>query len=146
MKVALRGLVAVSALTFLSGCASLSGFDASSDFSCKAPSGVSCKSISGVYKNAKAKNLPSQKAYQKEQAESDGFTLMQSKQVTGQAIQSGTPLFKRAETLRVWFVPWEDDNEVLHDQKFSYLLLQKAKWEVEHFKEAKYRKGFSFNQ
>jgi conjugal transfer pilus assembly protein TraV len=43
----------------LGGCTSLSGFDASDKFSCSAPDGVMCSSMSGIYENAQQHNLPS---------------------------------------------------------------------------------------
>ena len=49
------------ALVLLSGCSSMSGLDASSSFSCKAAPGVNCQSISGVYQNTTADNLPFQR-------------------------------------------------------------------------------------
>ncbi|GAB6071497.1 hypothetical protein JCM30760_25950 [Thiomicrorhabdus hydrogeniphila] len=146
MKIILKTSLIVSAITLLSGCGTLSGFDASSDFACKAQPGVSCKSISGVYQNAEQGNLPSQQAERHISGTSFQKVEKVSRSVTGQAPASGTPLFQKPVTLRVWFSPWEDDKGVLHDQQYSYLLIQKAKWDIEHFKDAKYRSGFSLNQ
>lgn len=43
----------------LPGCGGLSGIsDSSSTFSCKAPTGVSCRSITGTYANMQANNIP----------------------------------------------------------------------------------------
>ena len=43
----------------LTGCSSLmTGLDGQGGFSCKAPDGISCASLSGVYANAVQNNLP----------------------------------------------------------------------------------------
>ena len=51
----------IGAVVALSGCSSMSGFDAKSEFACKAPDGILCESMSGIYANAQAKNLPGQR-------------------------------------------------------------------------------------
>ena len=54
-----RLAAAVLVPAILGGCAStMSGFDGGSQFACKAPDGVTCSSLSGVYANAVANNLP----------------------------------------------------------------------------------------
>lgn len=55
----LAGLAAVSLA--LSGCVNLSGYDAADKFACKAPDGVLCESMTGIYANAKENNLPGQR-------------------------------------------------------------------------------------
>ena len=50
------GLTAIIAIG-LSGCAgSLTGLEGESKFACKAPDGVTCSSLSGIYANAVANN------------------------------------------------------------------------------------------
>ena len=45
----------------LAGCAStMSGLDGQGRFSCKAPDGIACASLSGVYANALQNHLPGQ--------------------------------------------------------------------------------------
>jgi conjugal transfer pilus assembly protein TraV len=169
MNTLIKGSLIATAVTLLSGCSTLSGFDASSDFACKAQPGVSCQSVTGVHQNAMLNNLPSQQTEGLDESELDELNEddnddsswysvepepesqpqpelpSKSSAISGQAIESGTPLYQKASTLRVWSAPWEDKNQVLHDQSYSYLLIEKAKWEVEHFKDAKYRSGFSIN-
>ncbi len=155
MNIFVKGSLVATAVTLLSGCSTLSGYDASSDFSCKAQPGVSCESVSGIHQNAMLHNLPSQQEGgsfddedDREDKEASKAPPLPSKAsvITGQAIESGTPIYQKPVTLRVWVAPWEDKNQVLHDQSYSYLLIEKAKWEIEHFKGAKYRAGFSINQ
>ena len=44
-----------------SGCASMTGVGGTSEYSCKAPEGVKCDSVSGTYYNSVENNLPSQR-------------------------------------------------------------------------------------
>lgn len=148
----------------MSGCASLSGYDAASDFSCKAQEGVSCESISGVYQNAQQNNLPSQKKLNgtatpttdnTEQTESDDLLGIEDEHEDNQRLHvthqdasqlpsrpkffvepvtTGTPVFVPAQKLRVWMVPYEDSTGVLKDQSYAYLLIKKAHWGIEHYK------------
>lgn len=162
MNTFLKGSLVATTVTLLSGCSTLSGFDASSDFACKAQPGVSCESVTGIHQNALLNNLPSQQEGggldEYENEDQNSFSFEQSSNppkssplpskasvITGQAIESGTPIYQKPVTLRVWIAPWEDKSQVLHDQSYSYLLIEKAKWEIEHFKGAKYRAGFSIN-
>src|SRR5438034_4731393 len=49
------------ACAFVSGCASMAGVGGTSEYSCKAPEGVKCDSVSGTYYNSVENNLPSQR-------------------------------------------------------------------------------------
>ncbi len=44
----------------IAGCGNLSGLDAKDSFACKAPDGVLCASMTGIYSNAQQSNLPGQ--------------------------------------------------------------------------------------
>ena len=57
-----HALTVIALAAMLGGCGSFSGLDGSSSFTCKAPDGVSCTSVSGVYANSVANNLPSSTA------------------------------------------------------------------------------------
>jgi len=62
----MRIALVIIALSALSGCTSVStGVGGTSELGCKAPEGVHCQSISGVYANAVHHNLPSQNANSK---------------------------------------------------------------------------------
>jgi conjugal transfer pilus assembly protein TraV len=50
--------VLLAAASLLAGCGSISGISGVSEFECKAPKGVPCMSISGVYENVRAGNVP----------------------------------------------------------------------------------------
>lgn len=116
-------------VAMLTGCASLSGIGGSSSFSCKAPEGVMCDSISGVYANSVANNLPSQQVHRK--AEDKG----QSYAAAGyyeRMISSGDPLRTRPRVLRIWVAPWEDQDGDLHDQSLAYVVVDNGRWLLEH--------------
>lgn len=139
------------AVSVLTGCASISGYDSESGFACAAPDGVSCTSVSGVHANAKEKNLPSQRdnaghKSTEPQVDEDGKVIEKAplqivnrssdtfKVVTGMAPSNGTPIYQNPEVLRVWFTPWEDKDAMLHDQSYVYLTVQKQRWNIEHIK------------
>src|SRR5258706_11168999 len=56
------GVIATAGLALLAtGCANITGLDGKSSYSCKAPDGVKCDSVSGNYYNSVQNNLPSQR-------------------------------------------------------------------------------------
>lgn len=56
----MRALACLTALFSLAGCVNFSGLDAATEYSCKAPPGMPCQSLSGVVANYEAGNLPYQ--------------------------------------------------------------------------------------
>jgi conjugal transfer pilus assembly protein TraV len=116
----------------LTGCSSMSGLDAKNSFACKAPEGVLCESMSGVYANAKANNLPAQRV---SHGGMEGSTPKEGGDTSGvltRPIYSGTPIRTAPLVLRVWFAPWEDNDGDLHDQSYVYLPVDSGKWLIEH--------------
>lgn len=124
-------LIAPLAAAILGGCAStLSGMSGESQFSCKAPDGITCSSLSGVHANAVAGNLPGLR-------KSDRATAANAGQADHGAIQgavpeSGTPVRAQSRTLRVWIAPWEDREGDLHDQSYMYVVADHGRWQIEH--------------
>jgi conjugal transfer pilus assembly protein TraV len=115
----------------LTGCAgTLTGLEGESKFACKAPDGVTCSSLSGIYANAVANNLP---ALRKERKGEQAATP-QSKDsvITGQAASSGDPLRIQPTVLRIWIAPWEDTDGDLHDQSYLYVVANAGRWAIEH--------------
>ncbi len=115
-------------LLTLAGCASvMSGLDGQGKFSCKAPDGISCASLSGVYANAVQNNLPGQKSH----------TEVTKRDISPPKIQTqipttGEPIRSAQKIRRVWLAPWEDNEEVLHDQSYFYLVVDPGHWQLEH--------------
>lgn len=146
MKIAYTAVLIASVIT---GCSSMSGLSGNSEFACKAPDGVSCESVSGVYANSLQNNLPSQRASHKG-AEGPG---KKEGQLTGPLpagtsaapvisprdlamMDSGMPLREAPQILRVWLAPWEDELGDLHDQKFFYTVVNPGQWRIEANKQA----------
>jgi conjugal transfer pilus assembly protein TraV len=125
----------------LSGCAVFrGGFDGSggaTTFSCKAPDGVMCDSMTGVMANLNANNLPSQQVKHKQNKE----TLPSQNQARTRATQenampiapySPTPLLHQPKTLRVWVAPYESADRTLFDQQYFYMVIDTWRWGIEH--------------
>lgn len=112
----------------LAGCAgTMSGLDGPGRFSCQAPDGITCASLSGVYANALQNHLPGQ-------AGSIGAARVEHAAGSIQrAVPTfGEPLRSAQKVRRVWLAPWEDEDEVLHDQSYLYLVVDPGRWQVEH--------------
>jgi len=129
----MRNLAAIALLlpTVLVGCAStMTGLDGGSQFSCKAPDGVTCSSLSGVYANAVANNLPALRKSGK--ADAAEKSDVRHGEITGRAPVSGEPIRTQPKVLRVWIAPWEDADGDLHDQSFIYVMTDPGRWKIEH--------------
>lgn len=116
----------------LSACSSMSGYDAKSSFACKAPDGILCESMSGIYANARAHNLPGQRVNVRGEAEAEPSRANAGGAVMTRPIESGTPIRSAPRVLRVWFAPWEDSDGDLHDQSHVYLTVDSGRWLIEH--------------
>ena len=137
-------------LMVLAGCTSLSGLDGSSSLSCKAPDGVTCDSVSGVYANAVRNNLPSQRsgtATPTDGKASAAASAPPAATFASAPAQSGVPsrpsappaatasampLRSSARILRLWVKPWEDADRDLYDQGYVYVQIDGGQWLIEH--------------
>lgn len=138
----IRKIASAAAALSLVGCANMSGLDANSSFSCKAPPGVTCQSISGVHANAAQGNLPFQQleSGNKQRAGDsnkpsyaatapDAVQKMSPKEMV--AASTGTPVRQPPLVLRVWVAPYEDDLGDLHDQSYFYTMVHSGRWMIE---------------
>lgn len=149
----------LSTAAVLAGCGGFSGLDADNKFSCAAPDGVTCMSVSGIYANAKANNLPglktsdgkavlsgdntsgsSKNASSREQPRDYGAptqtygivgSTLKTSPKTMTAPNSGLPLRTQERIVRVWLAPFEDTEGDLHDQKYFYVTVNSGQWTVE---------------
>lgn len=135
-------------LPALAGCASMSGLDGSSEFACKAPDGVVCTSVSGVYANSVAGALPAQKDPEKAKATPRNAPRSPASEDAGKessaprpygatppstaAPAPGTPLLSPPKVLRLWIAPWVDEDGDLHDQSHIYVIWHRGEWQIEH--------------
>lgn len=126
----MRGCAALLMTLLLCGCAgTLTGVEGKSGFSCKAPDGVVCSSLSGVYANAAADNLPSQQSPVKVSVKPDGGT--RAELPLTKAPSSGEPIRSQPTLLRLWLAPWEDAEGDLHDQSYVYVMADPGRWLIE---------------
>ncbi len=130
-SIATLALLCTGLCTGLSGC-SMTGMDAQKSFSCKSPPGISCSSLSGVYANAVADNLPESAS---RAASIEGKKDQAKSMVVGEAPTTGAPVLSVPTVLRVWIAPWEDNRNVLHDQSFLYAVADPGHWQVAHSKQ-----------
>jgi conjugal transfer pilus assembly protein TraV len=119
----------------LSACTSLTGLDGGSNYSCKAPEGVTCDSVAGVYANAVGHNLPGQRrGIQGPAAGTPDAPEFASSRRTVTAANPPTPAALRSSPriLRLWFKPWEDADHDLYDQGYVYVQVDAGQWQVDH--------------
>jgi len=117
----------------MAGCGNLSGLDSKDSFACKAPDGVLCASMTGIYSNAQQSNLPGQRVHPDTASEKLGMPVSEQPSWTmTQPLQTGAPIRSAPRILRVWFAPWEDSDGDLHDQSYVYLSVDAGKWQIEH--------------
>lgn len=129
-----RKILAAITPILLAGCANMSGLDANSKFACKAPDGVTCTSLSGVYANVVANNYPNQQKQENEDGAAKGAES--AHKITGIPASSGDPIRSPQKVVRVWIAPWEDAEGDLHDQSFVYVVARDSEWVIEHNRRA----------
>jgi conjugal transfer pilus assembly protein TraV len=138
-----------------SGCASMAGVGGTSEYSCKAPEGVKCDSVSGTYYNSVENALPSQRqggrATPRDEATPTRMAALTDKRngaspaelvppLTTLTARSGVPpaaytsmpLRSAARVLRLWVKPWEDADGDLMDQLYVYVPVDHGRWLVDH--------------
>lgn len=139
----------------LAGCMNMSGLSGSSKYSCAAPEGVACDSVSGTYANAVHNNLPSQRASaassdpQDSPSRSTAGAASTASAPPRQAIAgtvssvaeaspsgaSGLVLRSQARVLRLWTKPWEDADGDLWDQGYVYVQVDTGRWQIDHVRQ-----------
>ena len=142
-------------LPALSACANMAGLDGKSEFACKAPDGVVCTSVSGVYANTLAGTLPDRRegnihqsttpdstTESKPKSPSDPIKPYAAEPPASTAPSSGTPLLSPPRVLRLWLAPWVDEEGDLHDQAYLYVMWHRGEWQLGHT-EAAIRKQFA---
>lgn len=135
-------LLAIAALA--SGCGTFSGLDGSSTFACKAPDGVACTSVSGVYANPPVAEGAAQSksgAIKPAEKPGEGKAMKPSEPVLPsygatkffhEIPANGTPILTPPRVLRVWVAPWKDQDGDLRDQSFLYVMWDRGEWNLQH--------------
>ena len=141
-------------LPALSACANMAGLDGKSEFACRAPDGVVCTSVSGVYANTVAGTLPARQADHPQGVAPESAAEIQQKgpadpprpygatPPAGTAPSTGTPLLSAPRVLRLWLAPWVDEDGDLHDQAYLYVMWHRGEWQLGHT-EAGIRRRFA---
>jgi len=150
-------VAAVMACAVVSGCASMAGVGGTSEYSCKAPEGVKCDSVSGTSYNSVENNLPSQRqgtrptpqdeatptriealAGKRGGASAAYVVPARASLATGSGVAlppaayTSMPLRSPARVLRLWVKPWEDADGDLMDQLYVYVPVDNGRWLVDH--------------
>jgi conjugal transfer pilus assembly protein TraV len=117
----------------LAGCTSIAGLGGSSSYSCQAPEGVTCNSVSGVYANAVRNNLPAQQGrVAAPKATPPAMPPVAARAPAGDPAQPHDELRSRPRLLRLWFKAWEDIDGDLFDQGYVYVQIDAGQWRVDH--------------
>lgn len=135
----LRALVVAALSIAASGC-SMSGLGGSSEFQCKAPEGIPCQSVSGVYANDMADNLPSGHAHPVRSPVGGGapegvpVAPVHAPGLVGAATAAPALGAIRSEptVIRIWMAPWEDADGDLNEESRVYLQIDNGRWLIEH--------------
>lgn len=139
----LPGLLAT--LATVSGCmSSLSGLGGSESLSCKAPEGVVCTSVSGVYTNATtiAANAAPQAAPAISAISSISAipSIVSANALTLSKDKPAAPPSSVARSsprvLRLWIAPWEDGDGDLHEESTVHVLVDNGRWLIDHVRAA----------
>ena len=140
------------ACVLVSGCASMAGVGGTSEYSCKAPEGVKCDSVSGTYYNSVENNLPSQRQSGRATRQDEALaakrsvasaiyttsTLAPLSAATSSGVSlppaayTSMPLRSPARVLRLWVKSWEDADGDLMDQLYVYVPVDTGRWLVDH--------------
>lgn len=134
-----QALVGATLSIAASGC-SMSGLGGSSEFQCKAPEGIPCQSVSGVYANDMADNLPSGRSHPVRSPASEGGTetvpvaTAHAPGLVGSAAAAPALGAIRSEptVIRIWMAPWEDADGDLNEESRVYLQIDNGRWLIEH--------------
>lgn len=129
-------LSALLAVVALSGCGSMSGYDAESEFKCKAPAGVQCQSMSGVYANRKGAPEPEKTTGQSGNANPIPYSQLTTPAArnmgAGQAPTYWGAIRAEPTTLRTWVMAYRDTDGDVVDQLYVYMATDSGRWLIEH--------------
>lgn len=140
-------VAATLASLLLSACANITGLDGASSYTCKAPEGVKCDSVSGTYHNALQNNLPSQRrgptSGQSQSPPAPNPAGMRSAPAMlataartapsdEAAGYAAAPLRASPKILRLWIKSWEDADRDLNGETLVYVQVDNGRWLVDH--------------
>lgn len=131
------GIAAAGSLMLIVSCGNITGLNGGSSYSCSAPKGVTCQSVSGTYHNVMHQRLPSQNTAQQNTTNRPSALLEfslpaeKSRQVEQQPSLLSAPLRTSARVLRLWFKPWIDNDKDMYDQGYIYVQIDNGRWLID---------------
>ncbi len=127
-------LILVTACACLgAGCAStMSGLGGSASYACKAPEGVLCTSVSGVYANSIQNNLPSQRIEKRRSDSPEKVVAVARPTPSVNPAPDAASIRSAPRVLRLWIAPWEDSDGDLEDESYIYVVVDTGHWLIEH--------------
>lgn len=133
MRSAWRIVLIAACASLAAGCAStLSGLGGTPSYACKAPEGVLCTSVAGVYANSLQNNLPSQRT-EKRAADPVGNVVTSTRAApAANPTPDAASMRSAPRVLRLWVAPWEDSDGDLQDQSYLYVVVDSGRWLIEH--------------
>lgn len=125
-------LATLGTFVTLSGCASsISGLGGSERLSCKAPEGVVCTSVSGVYANATS--ITTRAAAVSATAPPALYSANAVALTPDHPATPSTTVVRASpRVLRLWIAPWEDGDGDLHEASTVHVLVDHGRWLIEH--------------
>ena len=133
----------------LAGCASsMSGIGGTERYACRAPEGVQCISVSGVYANSLhgAFAAPPPKMLVETTAAAPvatyGATPLAPVHAAASTLTPET-IRSKPRVLRLWIAPWEDSDGDLHEASTVHLLVDAGRWLIERVRPATSRRSFA---
>lgn len=140
-------VTATAGLSLLAtGCGNITGLDGKSSYSCKAPDGVRCDSVSGNYYNSVQNNLPSQRRAPASHGGGDTTSPAPATQEASHLVSTAArtaasaepvpynaaPLRAAPRVMRLWIKPWEDADRDLNGEALVYVQVDNGRWLVDH--------------
>jgi len=120
----------------LTGCASsMSGVGGHDAYGCKAPAGVQCTSVSGVYANTHA-SAPRQ--IEARPSDPTRYAASVDRPAAGKTVGSPMPrgpdpaIRSNPRVLKVWIAPWEDSDGDLNEAALIHVIVDPGRWLIEH--------------
>lgn len=124
----------LSGVLLLSACGNLTGLDGSSKFSCKAPEGVHCTSVTANYYNRGPAGAGDGKRPEVEGEQSSALAPQTAMAPGLDPVALRSPV----RVLRLWVKAWEDSDRDLVDQSFVYVRVDDGHWRAAHVRRAEH--------
>lgn len=123
----IRILLALLLPVITGGCAGLLNTAGSSEFSCGAVPGVSCKTPFQVYEMSTNDGSP---GLQTDPSRASYPVVPASAQPEIAGVSGPLPIREPARVMRIWVAPWTDKNDDLYWPSYLFTEIQPRRWSV----------------